>query len=68
MNLTGSMSVQGRAAPGFVEAVWFKSDRHRGGLTGEMPVAACLGLCGRDVADGLEKSMVVELGDLLKRR
>jgi len=38
-----------------VEAVWFKSGHHGGGLTGELPVVVCLGLCRRDIADGFEK-------------
>ena len=42
-----------------MEAAWFKSDRHRGGLTGEMPVVVCLSLCGRYVADGLKQAMLV---------
>ena len=43
-----------------MEAILFKSDRHRGGLTGEMPVVVCLSLGGRDVADRLQQSMMVE--------
>ena len=45
-----------------MEAVWFKSGCHRGGLTGEVPVIVCLSLCRRDVADGLEQAVVVEPG------
>ena len=37
-----------------VEAIWFKSGRQRGGLTGELPVVVCLSLCRWDVADGFE--------------
>jgi hypothetical protein len=35
-----------RTAPGIVEAGWFKSGHHHGGLTGEMPVVVCLSFCG----------------------
>ena len=48
--------------PGFVEAGWFKSGRHNGGLTGEVPVVVCLSLCGRDVSDGSEQPVMVEPG------
>ena len=48
--------------PGFVKAVWFKSGRHRGGLTGELPVVTCLSFCGWDIADGLEQTVVGEPG------
>ena len=51
-----------------MEASWFKSDRHRGGLTGELPVMVCLSFCRRDVADGFEQAMVVEPGHPLERR
>ena len=44
-----------------VEANWFKSGRYRG-LLGEMPVVVCLSLGRRDVADGLQQSVVVEPG------
>ena len=47
--------------PGFVEAGWFKSDLHRGGLTGELPIVVCLSLCRRYVSDGLKQSVMVEL-------
>ena len=50
-----------------MEAVWFKSGRHRGGLTGEMPAIVCLSFCGRYVADGREQAMVVESGDPFER-
>ena len=53
--------------PKFVEAVWLKSGRHRGGLTGQMLVVACLIFCGRNVADGLDKSVVVEPGNPFER-
>ena len=43
-----------------MEAVWFKSGRHLGGLTGELPVVVCLSLCRRDVPYGFEQAMVVE--------
>lgn len=43
-----------------MEAVWFKSGLHSGGLTGELPVVVCLSLCGWDIADGFEHAMVVE--------
>ena len=43
-----------------MEAIWFKSGRHRGDLTGELPVVVCLSLCWRDVADRFEQPMVVE--------
>lgn len=33
-------------------AVWFKSGRHCGGLTGELPVAVCLSFCG-GIAQGV---------------
>jgi hypothetical protein len=46
--------------PEFMEAIWFKSGRHRGDLTGEMPVVVCLSFCGRYVADGFEQAVVVE--------
>ena len=50
-----------------MEAIWFKSGHHRGGLTGEMPVVVCLSLCGRYAADGLEQAMVVEPGNPFER-
>ena len=46
--------------PGFVEAVWFKSGFHGGGLTSTLLVVVCLGLGRRDIADGSEWSLVVE--------
>ena len=45
-----------------MEAVWFKSGPHRGGLTGELPVVVCLSFCRRDVSDGLQQSVMVEPG------
>lgn len=45
-----------------MEASWFKSCHHRGGLAGELPVIVCLSFCRRDVADGFEQAMVVEPG------
>jgi hypothetical protein len=42
-------------APGFVEAGWFKSDLHRGGLTGELPVVVCLSFCRGMYPMGLSK-------------
>ena len=33
-----------------MEAVWFKSDHHLGGLTGEILVVVCLGLTQAEVA------------------
>ena len=50
-----------------MEAVWFKSGRHRGDLTGEMPVVVCLSFCGRYVADGFEQAVVVEPSDPFQR-
>ena len=51
-----------------MEAIWFRSGRHRGDLTGEMPVVDCLSLGGWDVADGLEQAVVVEPGHPFERR
>ena len=45
-----------------MEAVWFKSGRHRGGLTGELPVVVCLSFCGRNVPHGLKEPVVVKPG------
>ena len=42
-----------------MEAYWFKSCLH-GDLRGEMPVVVCLSLGGRDVADRLQQSVMVE--------
>lgn len=53
--------------PDSMEAVWFKSGLHRGDLTGALSVVACLSLCRRDVADGLEQTMVVEPGHPFER-
>ena len=50
-----------------MEASWFKSGRYRG-LLGEMPVVVCLSLGGRDVADGLQQSVVIEPGHPFERR
>ena len=52
-------------APRFVEAVWFKSGHHRGGLIGELLVVVCLILCRGYIADGFEQAMVAEPGPLL---
>ncbi len=49
-------------APGFMEAGWFKSDLHRGGLTGELPVVVCLSFCRWDVPDGFKQPVMVEPG------
>ena len=46
--------------PAFVEACWFKSGSHRGGLTTELPVVVCFSFCGRDIAYGFEQAVVVE--------
>ena len=46
-----------------MEAGWFKSGRHRGDLTGELPVVVCFSFCGRDGPNGLEQATVVEPGD-----
>lgn len=48
--------------PGIRGGRWFKSARHSGGVTGELPVVVCLSLCRRDVADGFEQALVVEPG------
>jgi len=45
-----------------------KSGRPHGGLTSELPVVVCLSLRRRDVADGLQESMVVEPRYPLERR
>ena len=50
-----------------MEASWFKSGWY-GGLLGEMPVVVCLSLGRRDVADGLQQSVVVEPGHPFERR
>ena len=50
-----------------MEAVWFKSGPHRGGLTGELPVVVCLSFCRRDVPDGFEQPVMVELGHPFQR-
>lgn len=47
-------------APGFVEAGWFKSGHHRGGLLGKLPIVVCLSFCRRDTPDRREQSDVVE--------
>ena len=43
-----------------MEAGWFKSGRHRGGLIGELSVVVCLSFCRRDIPDGLQQSVMVE--------
>lgn len=45
-----------------MEAGGFKSDLHRGVLTGEMPVVVCLSLGWRDISDGSEQPLVAEPG------
>ena len=45
-----------------MEAVWFKSDCHRSGLTGELPVVVCLSFRRRNVPDGFKQPVVVEPG------
>ncbi len=53
-------------APGSVEAVWFKSHLHRGGLTGKLPVVVCLSFCRRDISDRGEQAVMVEPGHPLQ--
>ena len=43
-----------------MEARWFKSGPHRGGLTGELPVVICLSFYKRDRAGGLQQSVAIE--------
>ena len=50
-----------------MEAVWFKSGSHRGGLTGELPVVGCFSFCGREVANGFEQAVVVKPGHPFER-
>ena len=61
--VNGCAITRGETSPGFVEAVWFKSGCHCGGLTGELPVVVCLSFRRWDVADWLEQAVVVELGN-----
>ncbi len=42
-----------------MEAGWFKSGRHHGGLTDELPVVVCLNFRRRDIPDGAKQSLVV---------
>ncbi len=45
-----------------MEPVWFRSGRHRYGLTGKLPVVVWLSLCFGHMAYGFEQTMVVEPG------
>lgn len=53
--------------PGIPEAVWFRSHCQGDGLRGELPVVVCLSFGNRNVADGFEQSMIVELGHPFER-
>jgi hypothetical protein len=48
--------------PGFVEASWLKSRRHRYGLIAELLVVVCLSVCRTDIYDGFKHSLVVKPG------
>ena len=50
-----------------MEAIWLKSARHCGGLTGELSVVVCLSFCRRDVPNGLKQPVVVEPGHPFER-
>ena len=51
-----------------MEAGWFKSGLHRGGLIGELPVVVCLSLGRGDVSDGAEQAVWRYAYDAQQRR